>query len=270
MDALQYLNGLKSPSAMAPETLGEIEAILGKEPWFTGAQMLYALSLFRENNPHFAAQLKKAAIYAPDRRILKGLIDRLREQESKETVPAPPESVVPEPEVRDVPVQIPEPVPVPVPMPDPVEMKAEPPAVSETPADQPETTLREQLLAVVHRRLAEISAERGQPAAPVPQPLREEAPLPKRLLSKEELIERFIREEPRISTPKAAFFNPTQSAVRSNVDEEEIVTETLARLYAEQGNPAKAVKIYEKLSLLIPEKSRYFAAQIEKTNLNKQ
>jgi len=84
------------------------------------------------------------------------------------------------------------------------------------------------------------------------------------LLTKEEIIEKFIREEPTISPPKTAFFNPTDHALYSNQDDEEIVSETLAELFIRQGNIPKAIKIYERLSLLFPEKSVYFAGLIEK------
>ena len=44
---------------------------------------------------------------------------------------------------------------------------------------------------------------------------------------------------------------------------QEILTESMAEVYAKQGKPGKANEIYKKLSLLNPAKSAYFAAKIE-------
>jgi tetratricopeptide (TPR) repeat protein len=88
--------------------------------------------------------------------------------------------------------------------------------------------------------------------------------VPQKKLSRKELIDKFIAENPSISRPRAEFYNPISMAQNSIIDKGDIVSETLAKIYQKQGYLDKAIEIYEKLSLLIPEKSIYFAAQIEK------
>ena len=46
-------------------------------------------------------------------------------------------------------------------------------------------------------------------------------------------------------------------------EDEEIVSLTLAMIYAEQGYPGKATKMLQKLSLIFPEKNSIFASHIE-------
>lgn len=47
---------------------------------------------------------------------------------------------------------------------------------------------------------------------------------------------------------------------------DEVISETLARIYADQGYPERAKDIYLKLSLLSPEKNAYFASLIDNLN----
>ncbi|MCK9421938.1 MAG: hypothetical protein M0Q38_05020 [Bacteroidales bacterium] len=138
-----------------------------------------------------------------------------------------------------------------------------PSTLSEVTSEKDQVTSKE-LLLMVRKRLALINAEKHPATGPGPE--KSDSEKLKEFASKEALINKFIIEEPRITKPKIAFFSPSESAHRSNMDEEEIVSETLAQLYAKQGNISKAIQIYKKLSLLNQEKSRYFAAQIEKLN----
>ncbi len=53
-------------------------------------------------------------------------------------------------------------------------------------------------------------------------------------------------------------------AERSVIENQDLVSETLARLYVRQGYFEKAISMYQKLSLAIPEKKQFFVAEIEK------
>ena len=83
------------------------------------------------------------------------------------------------------------------------------------------------------------------------------------------IIDRFIQEEPRITPIKATIYNPVNMARKSTIQPDDVVTETLAMIYAQQGNFEKAIAFYEKLSLKFPEKSVYFASLIQELK-NKQ
>jgi len=79
---------------------------------------------------------------------------------------------------------------------------------------------------------------------------------------KNDPIDKFIQEEPRIDTNKPI----AEGDISGNSVEDDgtIVTPTLAQLYFKQKLYDKAIDAYEKLSLKNPEKNSYFAAQIEK------
>jgi hypothetical protein len=80
-----------------------------------------------------------------------------------------------------------------------------------------------------------------------------------------ELIDKFIIANPRIEPNKDKTYIQNNDLSKPFVEEEGgLVTETLAKIYVSQGYYSKALDIYEKLSLKFPEKSSYFASQIEK------
>jgi hypothetical protein len=80
-----------------------------------------------------------------------------------------------------------------------------------------------------------------------------------------ELIDKFIITNPRIEPVKERSNHQVEDKSKPFTEEKGVfITETLAKIYINQGYYSKAIDIYEKLSLKFPEKNSYFAAQIEK------
>jgi len=314
MNSQQFSEFLKDPGSTNAHSLALLEDLVKRYPYCQSGHLLFTYNLFREDDPQYPAQLKKAAAYAGDRSILKELIGlgktMVLSNESDHGINNPEYSAPgPEPADQDsLPVNH---IAIATPQQaDAIqetfgaitreELDALPVLPEESgqrfvvtwelstkPSEAEianrlaasgtrERMTQEELLAIVRKRLAEISAGKKQdfepstdtpdsviPGIPTGSPDRHKDRIPTTVASKNSLIDRFILEEPRILKPKTSFFSPADSATRSNIDDEEIVSETLAQLYAKQGNIAKAIHIYEKLSLLNQEKSRYFAAQIE-------
>ncbi|MEI8136691.1 MAG: hypothetical protein WCH21_05110 [Bacteroidota bacterium] len=95
-----------------------------------------------------------------------------------------------------------------------------------------------------------------------------------KLLSNKErnkaLIDKIIDSNPGLIRNKEEpkFYTPDTKAKESLIENEHLVTETLAKIYALQGSVNKAVRAYEILSLKFPQKSGYFASLIKKLKNN--
>ena len=263
MDSKQLIGYMTRPEMLKGEAVKEMEQLVADYPYFAIGQTLLAIAYQNTNDNLYESQLKRTAALVPNRDKLRlfTLIARHR-LESKPEIPALPDEIAP---VDNAPSKT-----------EPVETQEEQNSniIREKVFIIPEIDLSgsqeelsaemalleekrkslDELKAIIANRLKEIEDEKHRKEA--------EQPKPKKL-SRKELIDKFILENPSISRPKAEFYNPISVAQNSIIDQENIVSETLAKIYEKQGYIDKAISIYEKLSLKYPEKSRYFAAQIE-------
>ena len=83
-----------------------------------------------------------------------------------------------------------------------------------------------------------------------------------------DLIDKFIKNSPKINIKKE--YNPDLEIFPESKIKDDLITETLAKIYIDQKKYNKAMKAYNILSLKYPKKSSFFADQIERIkNLKK-
>lgn len=134
------------------------------------------------------------------------------------------------------------------------------PAMEKEPLDIHKSKSIAELKKIVERRIREIENDKKIKSGEITEPK-------ERTTQKDDLINTFIKNQPVISRQKIDFYDAREVAANSIVDQENIVSETLANIYLDQGHFEKAINIYEKLNLKYPEKRTYFAALIEKAKL---
>lgn len=264
MDNKQLIGYMTMPERMKGNDVDEVEQMVKTFPYFSIAQALLSIAYQNIGSPNYDSQLKRAAATMPNRDKLRLLSMIAKHRlESKPEIPALPDEFEPKDNVfssiesidtkeeqngsiiREKVFIIPE-----------IDLSGSHEELSAEMALLEEKRKSiDELKAIIANRLKEIEEEKQRKEAGKPAPKK---------LSRKELIDKFITENPSISRPKAEFYNPISVAQNSIIDQENIVSETLAKIYEQQNYFEKAISIYKKLGLKYPEKSRYFAAQIER------
>jgi hypothetical protein len=299
-----FLQHIDNPFLLNETTLAEYKQLVGKYPFCSTLWLLYLKNLQLTNDIHFDEVLKRGAVACPDRTRLFALIHHKPEKlPEKETPLSATETPTIDQPVKTSPAENPpaqqsEPQNEPIPE---LEKQYLANAVNATILQEVSQLQNENDTPPTKDDNTSVAQEEQENTA-------ENIPLGNRLHSGEQhsfdewisllnhkkaisstpprqqvrkktsvdefdaLIQQFLQKEPKIVPQKKSFYSPTEMARLSVTENSEIVTETLALIYMQQGDYFKALSAYEKLSLKYPEKSSYFANQIKiiKQKLNKK
>ncbi|MEM8926901.1 MAG: hypothetical protein AAGC45_01765 [Bacteroidota bacterium] len=276
MNVSDFKQLLQNPNTiLSPSETRELETILEEYPYFQAARALHLKGLKNLESYKYNAALKVAAAHTTDREILfdyitskefdqnhiaNSLLGRATQLSEKETLS---EEIEPNPNTEIILGQSDE-----EPLPQNIHHaeKILDPALfdqKEVPTDTPSENALElgkpiaftknekhsfsEWLQLTQKRPLQRSAEPG------------EKPMAKK--KKFELLDKFIESNPKI-VPKQETELKVDITDSIKIDNTELMTETLAKVYLEQKKYKKAIRAYKILSLKYPEKSGFFADRI--------
>jgi len=269
MNRADFLNMIESKSPVDRRTLGEIYDLINIFPYFQSAHMLLLKGLQDNNDVRFENQLKNSAIHISNRELLYYYLRNDTPAASINALEKPSRDYVIKEEVK-VEEEIKEEVKVEVQVEEKVEDEVKD-EVKEVLAEEVSVNFETEALILDEDFSPEasddllelIDEDEVVEEIPAPKPDTDGKNSRKQLQS--ELIDKFIITNPRIEASREKTDQPAEDLSKSSADESGVfVTDTLAQIYVHQGYYSKAIDIYEKLSLKFPEKSTYFATQIEK------
>ena len=263
----QLLRYMENSAILSERTIGELREILDEFPYFQTAHLLYTRNLQSENNFRFAGQLKTTALHATDRTILYHILNPGRTKEEEKI---------------DVSLEI-----------HAASARNDPRMMELTDHNDERKENPQEIIRQVSKKedlegLDLLNFELSDTFYSIDNIEDEKANLPsvsdksisdlplkktrkKQSDQKDDLINRFIKDNPAFTVRQIE--NPDigeriNAQTEKIGEKDEFITETLARIYMNQGLFQKAINAFEKLSLKYPEKSAYFARQIEEvTNL---
>ena len=239
---LDFTEYIEHPERLDRDTLYELRSVLALYPYFQTARVLMLQNLYLLHDPSFDEELRRAAIYITDRRVLFQMIEaahyrirtpqvEVRKAENEEERENRTLSLI-DNFLDSIPKE------------DEIKEGKNEPRRKPTPAD-----------AAVDYVAYLLESETDNDATDdVPQ------------LIGQELIDSFINSDKgRFSlsdVPLPADDTPKVAEEPEEEVGEEYFTETLARIYIKQGRYSKALEIIRRLSLQVPKKNAYFADQI--------
>ena len=221
-----YHNWMLNPKNLGAIESNELLQLTKEHPYCQSSQLLFLKSLHNQESIHFNKQLKFAAAIAGDRQQLFYLITEKDKRHKQKPIVKKNEKIVIEKEKAKEQLGIGQPLQF----------------------DNEEK----------HSFSEWLKLSQAKPIERKDKTFKQDYSLNDKL----NLIEEFVAKD-RPKPKKEEFFSPSSQAKKSVEDQMTFVTETLARVYLEQEHYEKAKLAYHQLSLKYPEKSSFFAGQIE-------
>ncbi|MHC1703790.1 MAG: hypothetical protein AB9846_07770 [Tenuifilaceae bacterium] len=243
MEKEKFYSYFDSSEILKSESSDFLKSLIEKYPFFHGAKILYIKSLKENNSPIFQEILQKNAGLIPDRRHLFYILypsKPLSRSDDQAKNTEPKENITKNKNDNDASFVLIENI---------------------NPNSDPLVDIsdlsKELIIPVSEYDLLEISEQNDSVDNDITPNGAEGAK------SKNDLIDQFIKTNPRIRPPQIIKDDQEDISLKSLSEPEDLITEPLAKIYLSQGLIDKAISIYEKLSLKFPEKSSYFAGQIQ-------
>ena len=229
----RFYEWIKHPELLDRESLYELRALLARYPYFQTARLLYLKNLFLLHDITFGEELRRAALYIADRRVLFSLVEGERYTwKSLEKQQVLEEAVGVDRTLSLIDAFL--------------------SSLSEEPSSSCFVSLPVEAATDYTAYLMKDSSV-GEETAGKEEPR----------MKGQDLIDSFLEnseEQPLISSVVEE--EEIEDKNEEVTEDESYFTETLAKIYVKQQRYSKALEIITRLNLKYPEKNAYFADQI--------
>ena len=227
---------IKHPEQLNKETLYDLRSLIALYPYYQTARLLMLKNLYLLHDPTFDEELRRAAVYITDRRVIFNLVEAAHYKLKRPQVQIPEGNRT---------------------------MSLIDTFLSSIPADADEGNDDNTKAKDNHRKPTAADATVDYVRYLLAIESEEETNEPE--MKGQELINDFINNDGRFVLQEELEYKPEISSEPEDSEklpEDEYLTETLAGIYIKQGRYLKALEIIKRLNLNIPKKNAYFADQI--------